>query len=112
MEQDKLAKWQAYEEREAAMTEESYAARDEAMREVFRAFAAVRDADPASEEAQEAVRRWHMFIEENFYPCPRSVLAGLGQMFTGDAAFAETLESYGAGTSAFMTAAIAVYCRG
>ena len=73
--------------------------------------AALRDTDPAGEAAQDAVRRWHEFIEENFYPCPRSVLAGLGQMFTGDAAFAETLEGYGAGTSAFMTAAIAVYCR-
>ena len=112
MDQDKLAKWQAYEEREAAMTEETYAARDEAMREVFRAFAALRDTDPAGEAAQDAVRRWHEFIEENFYPCPRSVLAGLGQMFTGDPAFAETLEGYGAGTSAFMTAAIAIYCRG
>ena len=110
MDQEKLAKWQAYEEREASMTAETYAARDEGMREIFRAFAALKDTDPAGEEAQAVVRRWHTFIEENFYPCPPAVLAGLGQLVTGDENFADDLNGYGPGTAAFMTAAIAVYC--
>ena len=52
------ARWEAYEQRAAAMTEEKYAARDEGMRDIFRAFAALgADADPAGAEAQAQARR-------------------------------------------------------
>ncbi len=108
----KSAQWQAYEQREASMTEEKYAARDEGMREIFRAFAALgSDADPAGAEAQALVARWHTFIEDNFYPCPRRVLAGLGQLYTGDERFRESLDEYGAGTARLMSDAIAEYCK-
>ena len=44
----KSARWEAYEQRETAMTEEKYAARDEGMRDIFRAFAALDEGtDPA-----------------------------------------------------------------
>ena len=106
----KTEQWQAYAEREASMTEEKYEQRDEGMREIFRAFAAILGCDPAGEEAQALVRRWHKFIEDNFYPCPKQVLAGLGQIYTGDERFRESLDEYGAGTAQLMGDAIAVYC--
>ena len=107
----KTAQWQAYEEREASMTAEKYESRDEGMRDIFRAFAAAVGADPAGAEAQALVKRWHDFIEDNFYPCPKKVLAGLGQMYTCDERFKENLDEYGAGTAQFMSDAIAVYCK-
>lgn len=107
----KSAQWQAYEEREATMTVEKYEARDEGMRDIFRAFAAVTDRDPAGAEAQALVKRWHDFIENNFYPCPKKVLAGLGQMYICDERFRENLDEYGAGTAQLMSDAIAIYCE-
>jgi len=107
----KTEQWQAYAEREASMTEEQYEQRDEGMRDIFRAFAAIRGCDPAGEEAQALVKRWHTFIEDNFYPCPKKVLAGLGQIYTGDERFRESLDEYGAGTAQLMGDAIAVYCE-
>lgn len=106
----KTEQWQACAEREASMTEEAYEARDEGMRDIFRAFAAIRGSDPAGETAQALVARWHQYIEDNFYPCPRQVLAGLGQIYTGDERFRESLDEYGAGTAQLMGDAIAVYC--
>ena len=107
----KTAQWQAYEEREANMTAEKYESRDEGMRNIFRAFAAAVGADPAGAEAQALVKRWHDFIENNFYPCPKKVLFGLGQMYVCDERFKENLDGYGAGTAQFMCDAIAVYCK-
>ena len=92
------------------MTAEKCADRDEGMREIFRAFAGIRESDPAAPEAQLLVKRWHNFIEVNFYPCPKKVLAGLGQMYVCDERFRENLDNYGAGTAQFMCDAIAVYC--
>ena len=108
----KTARWQAYEEREAGMTAEKYESRDEGMRDIFRAFAAARQGDPAGAEGQALVKRWHDFIEANYYPCPKTVLFGLGQMYVGDERFKENLDAYGEGTAQFMCNAITVYCKG
>lgn len=107
----KSAQWKAYEEREATMTEQKYRDRDEGMRDIFRAFAAIIGSDPAGAEAQALVKRWHDFIEDNFYPCPKPVLAGLGHIYTDDERFRENLDAYGAGTAQLMGDAIAIYCQ-
>ena len=108
----KSARWEAYEQRETAMTEEKYAARDEGMRDIFRAFAALDEGtDPAGSEAQALVKRWHTFIEDNFYPCPKQVLAGLGQLYICDERSRENLDAFGAGTAQLMSDAIAAYCK-
>lgn len=42
-------------------------------------------------------------------PCTNEILAGVGQMYTADEHFAKDLDRFGAGTAAFLSAAIAVY---
>ena len=92
--------------------EKPYVDRDEGMREIFRAFAALgADTDPAGAEAQALVARWHRFIEEHFYSCPKPVLLGISRIYTDDERFREALEEYGAGTAQLMGDAIAVYCK-
>lgn len=42
-------------------------------------------------------------------PCTNEIFAGLGQMYTADERFAKDLDSFGAGTAAFLSTAIVVY---
>ena len=87
------------------------AAQAEKMNDIFRRAAALRDKDPASPEAWELVREWQAFISANCYECTDEILAGLGQMYTEDERFRENLDRFGQGTAAFLSAAIAAYCK-
>ncbi|MBQ4577536.1 MAG: MerR family transcriptional regulator [Clostridia bacterium] len=81
------------------------------MEDIFRGFAALREGDPASPEAQTQVAAWQAFITDNLYTCTREILAGLGQMYVCDERFTRNLDKYGEGTAAFMAEAIKIYCK-
>lgn len=81
------------------------------MEDIFRGFAALRDADPAAPEVQAQVKRWQQFISDNLYLCTNDILAGLGQMYVCDGRFTENLDKYGQGTAQLMSDAIAIYCK-
>lgn len=78
--------------------------------DIFAAFAAAMDQDPAGETAQGLVRRWQKHITEYYYDCTKEILACLGEMYVADARFTENIDRYGDGTAAFMRDAIRVYC--
>ena len=63
-----------------------------------------------SEQAQQLVRRWQSFISEHYYQCTDGILAGLGQMYTADERFRNSIDAHGEGTAQFMSDAIAAYC--
>lgn len=72
----------------------------------------LKDLPPDGEEAQEAVKELQQFITDSFYNCTKEILAGLGQMYTGDERFRKNIDSRGGeGTAAFVSRAIAVYCK-
>lgn len=79
--------------------------------EIFRSFAEIRESDPAAAPAQALVRRWQARVTAHHYDCGPEILAALGQMYVGDARFAENLDRFGEGTAAFMGRAIAHYCH-
>ena len=79
--------------------------------EIFAAFAALRGSDPAAPEVQALVKQWQDYITSGYYTCTKEILACLGQMYIGDARFTEHIDRYGAGTAAFMAAAIEIYTR-
>ena len=68
-------------------------------------------AAPDSPEAQALVKKWQDHITANHYTCTKEILAGLGMMYTADPRFTANMDRHGAGTAAYMSAAIAVYCR-
>lgn len=73
--------------------------------------AAATGADPAGEEAQAQVQKLRDYITRHFYNCTPQILTILGQMYTGDGRFAETIdEAGGVGTADFAGKAIEVYC--
>lgn len=95
-------------------SEEHYAARTDGeneqaaaeMAEIFSAFAAAMDADPAGPEAQALVSRWQAHITRYYYNCTDEILAGLGEMYVADPRFTENIDRYGDGTAAFIRDAI------
>ena len=66
---------------------------------------------PDSAEAQALVKKWQAYITSNYYTCTKEILSCLGQMYVGDERFMQHIDQYGAGTAAFMAAAIEIYTR-
>ena len=63
------------------------------------------------DEAQALVKKWQDYITAHFYTCTKEILSCLGQMYVGDERFTQHIDGYGAGTAAFMSAAIEAYTR-
>jgi len=78
---------------------------------IFSSFAACRDKDPASSEAQDLVEAWRAHISRFFYDCTKEILAGLGEMYTEDERFTQNIDRFGEGTARFIRDAIRVYCK-
>lgn len=79
--------------------------------ELLAAFGAMAGSDPASPAAQALVGRWRDHLSAHFYTCTNEILAGLGALYVSDPRFTQSLNRYGAGTAAFVSAAIAHFCK-
>ncbi|MBP3633906.1 MAG: MerR family transcriptional regulator [Oscillospiraceae bacterium] len=66
---------------------------------------------PASEEAQNLVKKLQSHITENYYKCTKEILFGLGQMYVADERFKNNIDKHADGTAAFVSEAIACYCE-
>ena len=64
-----------------------------------------------SARAQALVKTLQTHITENYYLCTNEILAGLGQMYVGDARFKHNIDKHADGTAMFISEAIKVYCR-
>ena len=64
-----------------------------------------------SDEAQTLVKELQHYITENYYTCTKEILAGLGQMYVADERFKENIDKPTPGTAAFVSLAIAIYCK-
>ena len=78
---------------------------------ILRAFGQNRFLSPDSAQAQALVKKWQAYITSNYYTCTKEILSCLGQMYVGDERFTQHIDRYGAGTAAFMAAAIEIYTR-
>ena len=74
-------------------------------------FGRNRSLSPDSAQAQALVQKWQAYITSNYYTCTKEILSCLGQMYVGDERFTQHIDQYGAGTAAFMAAAIEIYTR-
>ena len=107
------AAWQEYEQKSKGRTKEQTAAISEGMMDIFRAFGAIRDEDPASEEAQALVSRLQSYITEHFYTCSDQILLGLSKMYGGGGSMTENIDTVGGpGTGEFAQAAVEAHCKG
>ena len=104
--------WQEYEQKAKGRTKEQGDEIARGLMDVFREFGAIRDQDPASEEAQALVTKLQGYISEHYYTCSDPVLLGLSHMYDGGGEMTENIdEAGGPGTGAFAAKAIRVRCR-
>ena len=101
-----------YREKTAGYSNERFAALGKDMMNIFAEFGRIKDADPASTDAQMLVQRLQEFITANYYNCTDQILSGLGQMYAAEGEMKNNIDSYaGAGTADFVSAAIGSFCR-
>lgn len=78
----------------------------------FAAFGKLKALNAGSEQAQDAVKALQAYITEHYYTCTKEILAGLGQMYSADERFRANIDKAGGeGTAAFVSEAIALYCK-
>ena len=82
------------------------------MIDIFGEFGQIRDADPASKEAQALVKKLQDYITEHMYTCTKEILRSLGKMYAGGGDFTANIDKMGGeGTAVFASQAIEIYCR-
>ena len=78
---------------------------------LFKEAGQIKNTNPASDEAQDLVRRIQAFITEHMYTCSDKILRGLGKMYSGGGDFTKNIDAYGGeGTGEFVDKAIQIYC--
>jgi hypothetical protein len=80
--------------------------------EFFSEFGALRTLSPSDPAVHEKIAALQKFITDNFYTCTPEILRGLGAMYTADERFKANIDRAGGeGTAAFVSRAIAEYCK-
>ena len=104
--------YKEYEEKSKGRTKEDNQKIYQGMIDIFAEFGAIRNTDPASEEAQALVKKLQDYITEYMYTCTKEILSGLGKMYAGGGDFTKNIDSFGGeGTAEFASQAIEIYCR-
>ena len=102
--------WQESEQRAAAKGAQDWRDAQAGMEALMQEFAQVRSLPPEDGRVQALVARWQAYITEHYYTCTDEILAGLGQMYTQDERFRQSIDRAGEGTAACMARAIEAYC--
>jgi len=105
------AEYREYEDKSQGRTSEEDKRLGRELMDIFREFAACREADPASAAPQALVGKLQGFISEHYYHCSRDVLRGLGQMYAAGGDFTANIDAHaGEGTAAYANRAIQIFC--
>ena len=105
--------YQEYERKTAGRSKEKSRILGEQMMQIFCEFGAVRNGNPASDQAQALVKKLQDFITENYYTCPDEMLSRLGMIYAGGGAMTDNIDAHGgSGTAVFVNEAIKVFCAG
>lgn len=67
------------------------------------------ESKPADQDIQDAVERYYSYLNEKFYSCERSFLAGLAEMWVADPRFSSTFEKIRTGGAEFAQTAVKIY---
>lgn len=105
------SEYKEMEEKQKNRTEEDEKILADRFMLLFKEAGEIKDRDPASDEAQNLVKRIQGYITENLYTCTNKILRGLGKMYSGGGDFTTNIDAYGGeGTAVFVANAIEIYC--
>jgi len=82
----------------------------EEMNRIYAKLAELRQSDPASDEAQEAIGDWYKFLNKIAH-YSLEAFAGLGEMYVADERFTKNIDQFGEGLALFMRDAMKVYAE-
>jgi len=68
------------------------------------------DHSPSDPGVQALVKRFHEYMNNNFYACSLEMLSGLGDMYVSDPRFTATYDKVKPGLATFLRDAIKVHC--
>ena len=106
----KTEAWQEYESRGRTAEDDRRSGED--LMGLIASFGQHRDLAPDSPEAQDMVQQLRDFITANYYTCTVPILRGLADMYDGGGDFTRNIDKAGgAGTAAFLAAAMRHYCK-
>lgn len=106
------AEYREYERRKGLYGTEEWKAAAQAIMDCFVGFGALKDDDPASDEAQLQVRALQETITATYYNCTKEILSGLGRAYAADDRFRKNIDQAGGqGTADFASRAIEIYCK-
>lgn len=105
--------YKEYEQKTASYTKDQWQSVNEGLMTVLAKFTeCMKDGNTVdSEEAQALVKELQNYITENYYTCTNEILASLGQMYVADERFKNNIDKHSPGTAAFISQAIAIYCK-
>ncbi|HEM4386098.1 TPA: MerR family transcriptional regulator [Streptococcus suis] len=82
------------------------------MQAIFEVFGKMQSLEVDHPDVQAQVANLQAYITENFYTCTKEILQNLGLMYVEDERFTTNIDRAGGpGTAAFVSQAIAVYCK-
>ncbi|BAB04127.1 MerR family transcriptional regulator [Halalkalibacterium halodurans] len=92
------------------LTKEEQQALGERMNQIYRRLAEMRHLSPQSQAAQEAIKDWYEFLNNNFgHHYTLEAFKGLGQMYVEDERFTQNIDQFGEGLALFMSKAMAAF---
>jgi DNA-binding transcriptional MerR regulator len=101
-----------YEQKKSSRTAQQEKLSANELMSVFAEFGTMLGKPADSEEVRAQVKKLQDVITKNYYTCTNEVLASLGQMYTANDEFRQNIDSAGGdGTAAFVSRAIAEYCK-
>jgi len=80
-------------------------------KEIFNAFASIKELNPTCTQAQLLVEKWEKFINKYYYDCDKEMLNNLASLYIEDERFKNNIDKYGKGTALFISQAIKFYCK-
>lgn len=82
------------------------------MQAIFEVFGKMQSLEVSHPDVQAQVANLQAYITENFYTCTKEILQNLGLMYVEDERFTTNIDRAGGpGTAAFVSQAIAIYCK-
>ncbi|MGI6037760.1 MAG: MerR family transcriptional regulator [Limnochordia bacterium] len=111
---EKYGHTQAYQESEkraARYTKEQWAQAASEADGIYKELAQLIDRDPAADQVQTAIEKWHQHICRWYYDCSLEIFRGLGNLYVEDPRFTENIDKYRPGLAAFMQKAMEIYCQ-
>lgn len=109
---EKWGQTAAYQEFAQKHASDEFAQISQEMAKIMVQFGQLKTQNVSDESVQMCVKRLQDYISQHFYTCTNEILAGLGQMYQSDDRFSQSIDKAGgAGTSEFVSQAIAYYCQ-